>query len=402
MKQSGAVMRSLSLWSALAGAVLLVPLVSLGQEPAGKYSVKFHEPKMETTEAFIPIDPTPRIQYSYTGNMCMGLQVDGQKWLCCGQGAIRTSFRIDGQNISPQDNMSRPLDKKDGQGKARPGFQTAWTHGDVHIKMSVELVPTKMSGQGAAGAKRPLDAVLVKYLIENKGNRPHEVGARVRIDTMCGNNDGALFASPTTHPGKILNGVEMKGKELPEFFQILERPDLKDPGLVGHYKLKMGNKLEGPSRIAMTSHGAGEDGWNVQVIQANGDSDSVLYWDPKPLPPNSKREVGYAYGKGLATDPESEGRISLAFGGSFEPNKLFSITAYVDDAVAAQTLALELPAGMERVEGKELQPVPAPREGAGTSVVLWKGRVLRPGEYTLRVRSSNGVTLSRTVTITRQ
>ena len=30
---------------------------------------------------------------------------------------------------------------------------------------------------------------------------------RVRIDTMCGNNDGALFAAPT-RPGEILNGVE--------------------------------------------------------------------------------------------------------------------------------------------------------------------------------------------------
>jgi hypothetical protein len=54
---------------------------------------------------------------------------------------------------------------------------------------------------------------------------------------------------------------------------------------------------------------------------------------------------------------------------------------------------------MERVEGKELQPVLA-EPSAGSGLVLWKARVLQPGTFVLRVRSSNGVTLTKTITIT--
>src|SRR5439155_462026 len=101
-----------------------------------------------------------------------------------------------------------------------------------------------------------------------------------------------------------------------------------------------------------------------------------MYWDPKTLNPGAKRELAYAYGQGIAGNPENEGRVELALGGSFEPGKRFSVTAYVQEPQPGQTLALELPPGMERVEGKEEQPVPA-ATASGNSLVLWKARVTR-------------------------
>jgi hypothetical protein len=77
------------------------------------------------------------------------------------------------------------------------------------------------------------------------------------------------------------------------------------------------------------------------------------------------------------------------------------VTAYVDDPVESQSLTLELPPGMEYVEGKAIQPVPAPAGDVNKSVVLWKARVLRPGHYPIRIHSSNGVTQTQIVTITR-
>ena len=47
----------------------------------------------------------------------------------------------------------------------------------------------------------------------------------------------------------------------------------------------------------------------------------------------------------------------MALGGSFEPKKQFTVAVHVDDPLPGQTVSLELPPGMERVEGKELQPV---------------------------------------------
>jgi hypothetical protein len=111
-------------------------------------------------------------------------------------------------------------------------------------------------------------------------------------------------------------------------------------------------------------------------------------------------EVGYAYGGGIASNPENEGRVSLALGGSFEPGKMFTVTAYVDEPVESQTLTLDLPAGMTLVEGKALQPVPPPLPDRGTSVVVWKGRVQKTGSFAMKIQSSNGVTYTRAITVT--
>jgi len=123
-----------------------------------------------------------------------------------------------------------------------------------------------------------------------------------------------------------------------------------------------------------------------------------MFWDPQKVPANGKRELVYAYGVGVASNPENEGRVHVSLGGSFEPHKLFTITAFVEDPLPGQTLTLELPKGMERVEGKELQPVPAPGD-TGAGLVLWKARVLETGTFPLRVRSSNGVTTTKIITI---
>jgi hypothetical protein len=157
----------------------------------------------------------------------------------------------------------------------------------------------------------------------------------------------------------------------------------------------------GPDRFVCTAHSAGENGWEVAIQQAMGDSDCVMYWKEQTVQPGGKITMAYGYGKGLAVTPESEGRISIVFGGSFEPGKLFTVTANVVDPIGNQTIELELPSGMELAEGKRVQPVPAPPPDSATSMVLWKCRVKDLGEHVIRIRSSNGVTQTRTITVAR-
>ena len=75
-----------------------------------------------------------------------------------------------------------------------------------------------------------------------------------------------------------------------------------------------------------------------------------------------------------------EGQYEVKLGGSFEPGKLFSVTALVSDPSPGQALTLELPEGVEAVEGRAVQPVPPPGPDQANSVVMWKGRVMRPAE----------------------
>ena len=381
----------------------LLALPAAGTQPPTVKPVKvvIEEDQTEATERTLPLDPLIRIAPQYAGNMAFGVISEG-KPLTCGAGA-NSLFRIDGQLVMANGKvLTQPL-PKDGT-KKREGLQAVWTHGDIKITMILEAVPGKPVAKSAAVQKRRMDTLLIKYLIENNGAKAHQVGARTYIDTMCGNNDGAIFASPTTHPGQLLDGVMLKDKAVPDFIEMLEVPNLQNPGFKGVFTFKMGNKLEGPSKIVLTGMGAGVmgDGWEVVAAKANNDSAVAFYWDPQPVLPNARREIAFALGQGIACSPENEGKVSVSFGGSFEPNKEFTVTAYVDDPIEGQSLTLELPKGMESTSGKPMQAVPLLGENAtGHSIVLWKGSVKELGDYTVRIRSSTGVIYTRNISITR-
>jgi hypothetical protein len=54
---------------------------------------------------------------------------------------------------------------------------------------------------------------------------------------------------------------------------------------------------------------------------------------------------------------------------------------------------------MKRIEGKEVQSAPPLSDGQEYSTVLWKARVVEPGEHSLRIRSSTGVTATKIVSV---
>jgi hypothetical protein len=364
----------------------------------GEIRVTFHEPKTDVADVVLPVEAKQRIQFSYVGMMGFGLTIDQQKWLCCGAGAIRTNFKIDDAIVHPNNVGNKALVlPADRVGRIRPGMQTSFAVGNVHITQILEVIPSKPApGQ----VKRSLDNMLIRYVIENKDTKPHTVGTRVRIDTMCGNNDGALFAAPT-RPGEILNGTELSGKTLPEYVQIMEVPNLKAPGFNGHFTLKLPGNRIGPDRFLCTSHLGGDNGWDAAPIAANGDSDCVIYWTPRAIRAGEKVEMAYAYGQGIASLPDSEGRLKISLGGNFEPGKLFTVHAFVEEPVLGQTLSLDLPEGMTLVEGTPTQPATPPTDAQATAATFWKGRVDRLGKFAVRIRSSNGVTETRTITVAR-
>src|SRR5439155_10991181 len=80
----------------------------------------------------------------------------------------------------------------------------------------------------------------------------------------------------------------------------------------------------------------------------------------------------------------------------------FTVTAYVQNPIKGQTLTLDVPAGLERIEGQEVQKVPPPSAGANsTSLVTWKVKVVNTGTFPLKVVSSNGLSQSKTISIAR-
>jgi hypothetical protein len=389
-----------------AAALWLLVLGGGGEgQTGGRVKVTITDKNVVTGEPTLPIDPTPRAVARHSGNFAFGIKVDNKRITCSEQGSIWCLMRVDGQETNlgfgvPVQKPPQPL-PAGPNGKARVGFETTWSDNNVRVTQTVELVPSRPAGKTLGNSKRRMDTYRVSYVVENiaKDGRARKVEFKACIDMLINLNDGALYASPTTHPGKVLNGMTLKGKDLPEYALALERPDANNPGFTGVLTFKQ-NKGDNPNCFVMTTLGSVHQNWEPPAMQA-GDSACALLWDAKEIKPGEKREMVWAYGGGIAVNPEAEGRVSLALGGSFEPNKLFTITAHVDNPVSNQALALELPDGMERVEGREIQPVPPPGD-AGSSIVLWKARVLRTGDHELKVRSSTGVTQIKNISIQAQ
>lgn len=377
----------------LSALTLLVAAVSVqAQEPAPA-KVRFLEPRTEGVAALAPVDPATRITIQYASQMMFGLMAPPNRMLSTGV-AIRTHFKVDDRLVMPTTAARQNLPPGPG-GQPREGILAPFAHDNLMIAQSIEVVPSQ--GRNAEG-KRLRDAVLVKYHVENRGDVARRVGVRMRMDAMCGNNDGALFAAPN-FPGKILDGIELKGDTLPEYVKILERPNLNDPGMVGHFALRMKGGLIGPDRFVCTGHGVPDQGWDVPARPAGGDSDVALFWEPRLVPPRGSVTFAYGYGVGLATLPEAMGRVRVNLAGSFEPGQMFAIQATVEDPVPGQSLTLELPPGLVRLEGKEIQSVPSPTEHGIQSLVTWKGRVTKLGEFPIRIRSSTGIAVTRTVVV---
>jgi len=382
------------------GCLVGVFAVASAQEARGPVKVTIKDGKAIVGEPTLPLDPTQRIMPQYSGQNTFGFMVENKLITCSPQGSIWQALMVDGNINNPfasPANVQPTALAPTSTGKKRLGAYSKWDHASIHVTQIVEVVPSKPSKTGG-GQKRLLDTCRVTYVLENKDKVAHRVAFKTAVDILIVSNDRALFASPTTEPGKILNGVKLEGKTLPEYIHVLERPDLTNPGFIATMTFKH-SKHENPNKVVLANLGVvlNFQMWDIPASPA-GDSACALFWEEKELKPGQKRELVWGYGGGISTSPENEGRVNLGLSGSFEPGKLFTIAAQVEDPTPDQSLALELPLGMERIEGSAIQPVAQPSE-SGSSVVLWKARVQRPGDYEIRVRSSTGSVQSKQVTI---
>ncbi len=301
-------------------------------------------------------------------------------------------------------------------GRPRDGLGSSWllSGRNVKITQEVEIVPGQQS--------RRLDTCLVRYILKNRDTLPHQVGIRFMLDTFIGSNDGVPFAVPGSSE---LCDTEMTfntSDRVPDFVQALERDDLRNPGTVAFLQFRVGENIEGPSRvhlggwpnpelhkIGIQAARAQLTGWNVPFISmkeriGNGsmnDSAVTMYWNEQTLEPGKTRVVGFTYGLGNVDTRESGGDLLLTAGGRLVPNVDFSLMALVHDPKPDETLTLELPTGVEAAGQQMTRKVPAVPPGASRrdSPVTWRLRASKEGKYELTVRSSTGAKQKLPLTI---
>jgi hypothetical protein len=379
-----------------------------------KFEIKDEPPENAGGGAAVEIEKTPLVRFQVSPQQEFGLSTVERK----GQGK-RLTFSPDGGSNNTVLSVNGGTALIENQQFVRflrsqgtidaapptPGAgqsqQATFSCGTVTLHQILEVVPGQPVVVGGV-SRRLLDTMLVRWVFHNNAKVAQKAGLRFQLDTMIGFNDGVPFTVPG-RPGLVNSFADFtKPADVPDFLQALENPNLNSPGTIAHLTAKVGGGVEPPGRLTLTHwSGFSDSSWNIPVSNLSGDSAVVLYWPEKSIKPGEKRTIGFAYGLGNVVS--SNDKLGLTLGGSFEPGQAFTATAYVENPIPGQTLRLELPDGLTRVDGAETQNVPPAQKGAGrdTSVVTWKIRVERTGEFKLKVHSSTGLTQAKTITISR-
>jgi HEAT repeats/PBS lyase HEAT-like repeat len=273
------------------------------------------------------------------------------------------------------------------------GARSTWILNNVRFTQTLEPVTSQ------TGAR---DTVLVRWLIRNEDTKPHQVGLRLQLDTMIGQNDGVPFAVPGMSDMVTTTADFPKQGPIPHFIQALEVPNLKNPGTVAHLSLQLGGRIEAPGRVCLT-HWPGFNflTWDVPMRglrEGTEDSAVVLYWNEAPLAQNQEREIGFSYG--LGDVKSTEGRIGTTTVSNAVQGRSFPVTVYVQDPVKGETLTVEPPPGVE-IEGARtlaVPPIPATSKER-TSIVTWMAKAIAAGKFEFTIRSSTGETQRQTVNV---
>jgi hypothetical protein len=276
----------------------------------------------------------------------------------------------------------------------------------IFITQTVTIEPGEAVEMAKGEYKRLLNTCLVRYKIHNRNpKKTHSVGLRVLLDTCIGKNDGVPF----TFPGVsdiVSTKREFRDADVPDFVQVLEKESLRDPGIIVQLNLRFAekDKLEAPSRFMLTRYPGNDkkflNKWEVPLVDMEGDSSVVIYWDPKDLGPKKTRELAFTYGLGSVTGST----LGLTVGGSMYVGGELTVLALVADR-NAEFATLELPAGLKLLDGQSAkQKVAKTRPDANNqtrpSPVTWRVRAERDGKHNISVSTDTGVTQSRRVTIT--
>ena len=359
------------------------------------------------------VDTRPRLGIEFTNTARFGISMLDEKDPENPKKHKRLTYEEDGQsnntcvNLEGQEHLfgnAPPGKWVKGKQRLKAKNRERWTSSmdypeKVNVTQVVELVP---------GQSRLLDTVLVRYIIVNNSNLPRQVGLRVMLDTFIGANDGVPFRIPG-RPTFLETKEDFDQKQIPDYVQAWERPDLKNPGTVAHLGLKgielSGIKVEPMEMLRICRWpGNSEIRWKWEPEAINQppdkpkDSCVVLYWAEQKMEPKERRDMAFTYGLSAVSAVQSGStELGLTAGGSFKLYGQFTLTATVKDPHPGQKVTLKLPAGLALQPGESLEQ--SLGGGAKQEPVSWRIRSTELGDRTLEVET-NGARATYKVRIT--
>ncbi len=257
--------------------------------------------------------------------------------------------------------------------QSEDGIYTACLYGDILVEQILDLTISTTTGQP--------DTASIRYCITNQGTVAQDVGLRIVLDTMLGNNDGAPFR---VRDMAIVSDSLFSGEEIPAFVQAFD--DLINPAVMAQANLA-GPEVTKPSRVYFTNWGSLADGlwdFNFQLErdftregEFDLDSAMAIYWDEQSLAPGESRNFVSHYG--LSGISIAKGYLSLGLStvNKIAANSLpFDVVGYIQntgDGIAHEVSAkLILPEGLRYSSSSESEIIIGKMAPGESSQVVWK------------------------------
>ena len=232
---------------------------------------------------------------------------------------------------------------------------TTATINDVEVKQIITLETNTYTGNA--------DVASIKYIMTNNSSQTKQIGGRIMLDTMLGNNDGAPFRIPGI--GNVTSEIELSGNDIPEYWQAFD--NLTTPNVIstGNFYRTVAEK---PDKVQFAAWpGIQGSSWNYRVTAGHsvtGDSAVAAYFNPRTVLPGQSRTIVTYYGISDFSSSDVEDDITLRvsapsfLGGNNAGylNNPFVVTAYIGNYTSSTvnniTARISLPEELQ-IEGSD-------------------------------------------------
>lgn len=258
-----------------------------------------------------------------------------------------------------------------------------WDYQNIRFTQTVGVV--------LSPAQNRFDTFRISYTAENLDTAPHQVGVRVMLDTLIGDNDGVPFNVPGDS-GLTRAPRDLTGSEIPDFIEVYENDDLTDPGVIVRLTLKGGDATT-PDRVLLASWCAANVSWDyLQEVGGLGDSfhqcgdktrkldSSVgIFWTPTTLGPGETRTWTTYYGLGKITTVSNTGTSAISLSElrkQYAIGEEFWISALVQNPQPGQSVRIALPPELQLMEGAAEQTITETQETL--TQLSWRVKAIAP------------------------
>lgn len=166
---------------------------------------------------------------------------------------------------------------------------TIWQQDGVQVEERLYFAQNSATGRS--------DTTAIEYTIRNNNSTSRDVGLRIMLDVMLGNNDGAPYLVPGT--GQATKQSEWHGANVPDYWVAYESPTFASDSLKGRGQLS-GDNATRPDRFVIADWPqARSTVWDYTVDPndlVTNDSAVILYHNPVTLGPAQTRTYHSYYG----------------------------------------------------------------------------------------------------------